>query len=49
MWTCKFIRWDSALTFCSLFSDEIFMPKSEGDIENGDMDEVEKELEEFKR
>jgi hypothetical protein len=31
------------------FSDEIFMPKSDGDIDNGEMDEVEKELEEFKR
>ncbi|XP_033757581.1 protein FAM193A-like [Pecten maximus] len=29
--------------------DEIFMPKSESDLEGGDMDEVEKELEEFKR
>ncbi|XP_061177860.1 protein FAM193A-like [Saccostrea echinata] len=29
--------------------DEIFMPKAEGEIENGEMDEVEKELEEFKR
>lgn len=25
------------------------MPKSDGDIDNGEMDEVEKELEEFKR
>ncbi|XP_021378384.1 protein FAM193A-like isoform X2 [Mizuhopecten yessoensis] len=29
--------------------DEIFMPKSESDLEGGDMDDVEKELEEFKR
>ncbi|XP_046371497.2 protein FAM193A-like isoform X3 [Haliotis rufescens] len=29
--------------------DEIFMPRSESDLENGDMDEVERELEEFKR
>lgn len=31
------------------FSDEIFMPKADGEIDNGEMDEVEKELEEFKR
>ncbi|XP_052772663.1 protein FAM193A-like isoform X3 [Mya arenaria] len=31
------------------FIDEVFMPKSESDIEGGEMDEVEKELEEFKR
>lgn len=30
-------------------SDEIFMPKADGEIDNGEMDEVEKELEEFKR
>lgn len=29
--------------------DEIFMPKADGEIDNGEMDEVEKELEEFKR
>ncbi|XP_060085578.1 protein FAM193A-like [Ylistrum balloti] len=29
--------------------DEIFMPKSESDLEGGDMDENEKEVEEFKR
>lgn len=30
-------------------TDEIFMPKADGEIDNGEMDEVEKELEEFKR
>ncbi|XP_041368374.1 protein FAM193A-like [Gigantopelta aegis] len=29
--------------------DEIFMPRSESDLEDGNMDEVERELEEFKR
>lgn len=29
--------------------DEIFMFKVDGEIDNGEMDEVEKELEEFKR
>jgi len=31
------------------FIDEVFMPKSESDIEGGEMDEFERELEEFKR
>ncbi|XP_045190790.2 protein FAM193A-like isoform X3 [Mercenaria mercenaria] len=31
------------------FIDEVFMPKSESDIEGGDMDEFEREIEEFKR
>ncbi|KAL3864296.1 hypothetical protein ACJMK2_005990 [Sinanodonta woodiana] len=31
------------------FIDEVFMPKSESDIESGEMDEFERELEEFKR
>lgn len=35
---------------CRIYiSDEIFMPKADGEIDNGEMDEVEKELEEFKR
>lgn len=29
--------------------DEVFMPRSESDIEGGEMDEFERELEEFKR
>ena len=32
-----------------IFSDEIFLPKQELDLENGDLDESEKELEMFKR
>jgi len=32
-----------------VFSDEVFLPKSESDMEGGEMDEFEKELEEFKR
>lgn len=31
------------------FVDEVFMPKSESDIEGGEMDEYEREIEEFKR
>lgn len=30
-------------------SEDVFLPKSESDLENGEMDEVERELEEFKR
>ncbi|GAB1604716.1 protein FAM193A-like isoform X2 [Argonauta hians] len=33
---------------CS-FVEDVFLPKSESDLENGEMDEVERELEEFKR
>lgn len=32
-----------------LFSDEVFMPRSESDLENGEIDDFERELEEFKR
>lgn len=33
----------------NFFVDEIFLPKSESDLENGELDETEKELEAFKR
>lgn len=29
--------------------EDVFLPKSESDLENGEMDEAERELEEFKR
>lgn len=38
------------LTFSfSYIKDEVFLPKSDIDLENGELDEIEKEVEAFKR